>query len=68
MTTARPIEHDNEHGYTASPKWWAAIPDSITVTVEQIEATFYDMGLEHIDVQSFVASATGQPCPPREPE
>ena len=64
MATARPIAHDDEHGYTAPPEWWAAIPDSITVTVEQIEAIFYNMGLEHIDVQSFVSSATGQPCAP----
>ena len=65
MATARPIESDNDNGYSAPPDWWAAIPDSIPLTVEQIEAIFYNMGLEHIDVQSFVASATGQPCPPR---
>ena len=56
MATARPIEGGN--GYSASPEWWAAIPDAIIVTVEQIEAIFYSMGLEPVDVESFIASAT----------
>ena len=62
MATARPIEGGN--GYSAPPEWWAAIPDTFTVTVEQIEAIFYAMGLEPVDVQSFISSATGQPCAP----
>ncbi len=59
MATAR-LVGDDDNGYTAPPEWWAAIPDSITVTVEQIEAIFYNMGLRPIDAQSFIASATGQ--------
>ena len=63
MATTRPIgEHDN--GYSAPPEWWDDIPDAIIVTVEQIEAIFHDMGLEPVDVQSFIASATGQSCAP----
>ena len=59
MATARPIgNYDN--GYTAPPEWWGAIPDTITISVEQIEEIFRVMGLEPVDVETFIAAATGK--------
>ena len=51
MATARPVgKYDN--GYSASPEWWAKLPDAIIVTVEQIEAIFHDM--QHVGGEGVV--------------